>query len=400
MRLNKDNQLLVAKSEADQKLVDARALPLSHHSSKPPAELRSIVTGAVKPDYRQIDWKAPQNKYTRKFLTGFDPKDDTKRKIGQLKKERREKYLEAQKHDYKVGPIIVPYGNVSNLDLNTRGTPAQQEVWDKHGYIWDVVVRKWKPKDIAVSGAGAGKEIYEKDLSKVLLGKFKPKGITGDNVSSVHSSWSKPKKEAPIDLDAKPDPRSIREVFQDPRVKAAEAQRKREEQAQAKYKQDQADYIKRMLEQKKKPKVQPKPALPVEKPKAQQWTAHISKPTVAPPVVKPSRPVDRPPAMRPGKSTPAEIAAGQKETEDHLERWNQHLHHNPDTHPAHHALQNVLSGAPSYVRAWSKPLAAIHESSAPSHIPVHVQPVAPSHLGNVMRAMPSQGAPSRIPTKP
>ncbi len=43
VRLNKDNQLLVAKSEADQKLVDARDLPLSHHSSKPPAELRSIV---------------------------------------------------------------------------------------------------------------------------------------------------------------------------------------------------------------------------------------------------------------------------------------------------------------------------------------------------------------------
>ena len=142
VRLNKDNQLLVAKSEADQKLVDARDLPLSHHSSKPPAELRSIVTGAVKPDYRHIDWKAPQNKYTREFLTGFDPLDDTKRKTGLLKKERREKYLEAQKHDYKVGPIIVPYGNVSNLDLNTRGTPAQQEVWNKHGYIWDVVVRK------------------------------------------------------------------------------------------------------------------------------------------------------------------------------------------------------------------------------------------------------------------
>jgi len=104
--------------------------------------------------------------------------------------------------------------------------------------------------------------------------------------------------------------------------------------------------------------------------------------------------------MRPGKSTPAEIAAGQKKTADHIEKWNQQLHHNPDTHPAHHELQNVLSGAPSYVRAWSKPLAAIHESSAPSHIPVHVQPVAPSHLGNVMRAMPSQGAPSRIPTKP
>lgn len=362
VKVSDEYHLKLEKSEANLNLIDARDLPLSHHSSRPPAELLDPHTGKVHKDYRVIDWKAPQNKYTRKFLTGdeWDHAPMSVRKTGKHKKQRQELYQKAQIHDYLAkfgsGFLVIKSGDKlpPGIDLTTRPDHGQVDKWfEQHNYAWDPLGKQWTPqKHMNIKGGKDQGGLFSKQVDK---------GIKGDTLSNVHSSWDNyhrnvkpkdppPKPSAPV----KPDPKNISwEVFQDPKttiedkkkIMAALAVKKRRDEAAAAQHKKQQEYLKNFKGVN---------VLPAPKPK--------------PPPIQPTIP--KPPPLHFHKDTPAERASGVQHTIDHFKKYDPHK-----PAPKYYVPPPLTKVIPMHM---------LREGSAPKHIPIH--PVMVNRL------------PSKIPT--